>query len=86
MRTDTAYDDAYATCESTFAWLRVMSEDLRPDSVTSLLDITPTHTQVRGKLSGPKSTRKHKYSGWFLESEVHVESRDARRHLDWLLA
>ena len=28
----------------------------------------------------------HKYSGWFLESDGHVQSRDARRHLDWLLS
>ena len=86
MRTETAYDDAYATCESTFAWLRVMSEDLQSDSVTSLLGIAPTHTQLRGEQRSPASTRQHKYSGWFLESESHVESRDARRHLDWLLA
>ena len=86
MRTETPYDDEYGTCVYTHAWLRVMSEDLQPDSITSLLGIQPTRTQVRGDLPQPTSKHPYKFGGWFLESADHVQSRDSRRHLDWLLA
>lgn len=85
MRTETSYDDEYATCVYTHAWLRVMSEDLQPEAVTSLLDIQPTKTQVRGGLPRPSSKHPYKYGGWFLESKGQIQSRDSRRHLDWLL-
>lgn len=85
MRTETPYDDEYPTCACTFAWLRVMSEHLQPDLVTSSLGLEPTRTQRRGDVRSPRSARTHAYSGWFLESAAHVDSRDARRHLDWLL-
>jgi hypothetical protein len=85
MRTETAYDDEYATCVLTFAWLRVMSEHLQPAAVSALLGIEPTHSQTRGDLPNPTSTRPRKYGGWFLESKGAVQSRDSRRHLDWLL-
>ena len=86
MRTTTPYDDEYATCVYTHAWLRVMSEDLQPESVTLLLGIQPTRTQVRGDLPQPTSKHPYQFSGWFLESAGQVQSRDSRRHLDWLLA
>lgn len=86
MRTETSYDDEYATCAYTHAWLRVMSEDLQPEAVTSALGIQPTTTQVRGGLRSPNSKHTHKFGGWFLESAGHVQSRDSRRHLDWLLS
>jgi hypothetical protein len=63
-----------------------MSEELQPESITSLLGIQPTHTQVRGELPCPTAKRHFKSSGWFLESAGHVESRDSRHHLDWLLS
>ncbi len=85
MHINTPYDDEYPTCVYTHAWLRVMSEDLQPESVTLLLGIQPTHTQVRGGLPGPTSTQPHKFGGWFLESAGQVQSLDSRRHLDWLL-
>jgi len=86
MRTSTPYDDDYATCVKTFVWLRVMSESLEPDKVTIAIGIQPTRTQFRGAVSlNAALKRPAKYSGWFLESTGHVNSRDTRRHLDWLL-
>jgi hypothetical protein len=63
-----------------------MSEELSPGTVTALLAIQPTRTQVRGDLPRPTSKHPYKSGGWFLESADHVQSRDSRRHLDWLLA
>jgi Domain of unknown function (DUF4279) len=85
MHSETPYDDQYATCISTSAWLRVMSESLQPERATALLGVQPTRTQVRDELATPASKHPFKYSGWFLESLSHVQSRDARRHIDWLL-
>lgn len=65
MFTETPYDDEYPTCVYTHAWFRVMSEDLQPESVTLLLGIQPTRTQVRGDLPGPISGQPHKFGGWF---------------------
>ena len=85
MTTPISYDDDYATCVKTFAWLRVMSEGLEPDDVTAILGLTPSRVQRRGELPRPTAKRPLEKGGWFLESVDHVESRDARRHLDWLL-
>jgi hypothetical protein len=85
MDTQTPYDDEYATCVSTSAWFRVMSESLQPGVVTARLGVQPSRTQVRGELPQPASKHPFKYGGWFLESKGHIQSRDARRHIDWLL-
>lgn len=79
------YDDEYPTCVSTSAWLRVMSELLKPGEVTSSLGIQPSRTQVLGELPHPTSKHPYRSGGWFLESRGHVQSRDSRRHIDWLL-
>jgi hypothetical protein len=86
VRTETEYDDEYSTCVYTHAWLRVMGEELQPESVTLLFGIEPTRTQVRGGLPKPTSKHPYKCGGWFLETAGEVQSRDSRRHLDWLLA
>lgn len=85
MHAQTPYDDEYATCASTSAGLRVMSESLQPGVVTARLGVQPSRTQVHGELPRPASKHPFKYGGWFLESKGHIQSRDARRHIDWLL-
>ena len=85
MHSETPNDDEYATCVSTSARLRVMGETLRPELATALLGVQPTRTQVRGELPSPTSNHPFKYGGWFLESLGQVQSRDSRRHIDWLL-
>jgi hypothetical protein len=56
--------------------------------VTSHLGIEPTKSQKKGevKRSSRGFERTIKKGGWFLSSEDHVDSKDIRRHLDWLLA
>ncbi len=75
----------YPTCERTYATLRIYPESLDPSEVTARLGIQPSDWQRRGESRRPGS-RPAKLSGWFLSSEGAVESRDVRRHLDWLLS
>jgi hypothetical protein len=84
----TPYDDVDPTCERTLASLRIYSA-LTPDAVSNVLGIPPDDAFARGDLAiGQRTgtTRIRKFSGWFLSSEGKVESRDLRRHLDWLLS
>jgi Domain of unknown function (DUF4279) len=74
------YKDDYATCLRTFATLRIFSGDAHPDTVTARLGLRPT------KIRSTDEPSRHKLSNsWQLCSELHVQSRDNRRHVDWLL-
>ncbi len=75
----------YPTCERTYATLRIYPEALDPSDVTARLGIEPSDWQRQGESRKP-GDRPAKLHGWFLSSEGAVESRDVRRHLDWLLA
>ena len=83
---NTHYRDDYATCEKTNAELRVYSPALPADAMTGLLHLEPTSTQPRREREtrGDQVVRGRDH-GWFLNSEGHVDSRDVRRHVDWLL-
>ncbi len=78
----TEYDDNYTTCSATFATLRIYPGELSVEEVTSLLNIEPTSTQAAEER--PRGVR-NRPAGWFLTSEGAVESRDVRRHVDWIL-
>src|SRR4051812_35833881 len=81
------YDDDYATCAKTHATLLIYPGDIDPVVVTERLGIEPTCWQRRGEVI-PRPGRPPKIapvSGWFLKSKGEVESRDSRRHIDWLL-
>jgi hypothetical protein len=76
------YDDNYATCSETFATLRVFTGTLSPDDFTVRMGVEPSSTQnkqVRSK------GRKDIAAGWYLTSQNKVNSRDVRRHIDFLL-
>jgi Domain of unknown function (DUF4279) len=81
------YDDAYGSCERTFATVRIYPGDIDPSEVTERLGIEPSKWQRRGEVvqRGRFPPRVVSLNGWFLRSEGHVESRDSRRHIDWLL-
>src|SRR5688572_7753401 len=84
----TPVSDTYETCERTLATLWIGGENLDPAFVTSQLGIEPSETPKKGEIkrSSRGFSRKVKKGGWFLSSEGHVDSKDVRRHLDWLLA
>lgn len=81
------YTDDYGTCARTYATFCVFHDALAPDAVSEELGIEPTRTQKRGAVDDPQAQDPFIYTtgGWFLSSEGAVESRDARRHIDWLL-
>ena len=80
-----AFNPNYPTCSYTHVWLRVMDEHLDPAEISVVLGLEPTKTQRAGDLASPKTGRRRKYSGWFLESTGLVESRDSRDLFAWLL-
>jgi hypothetical protein len=75
----------YPTCERTFATLCIYPESLDPAEVTNRLRIEPTEWQRRGEPRKPGGWPAKRHA-WFLSSDGAVESRDVRRHLDWLLS
>jgi Domain of unknown function (DUF4279) len=85
----TPIDDAYQTCERTCTVLRVYPATMHPSVVSETLGIKPTRQVVVGESSPINSlglSRIGKINAWFLSSEDIVESKDMRRHLDWLIA
>jgi hypothetical protein len=60
---------------------------MEPDEVSRFLDLAPTRSVTRGKpiVDGPSMGVVSKLNGWFLSTEERVDSKDLRRHLDWLL-
>ncbi|MBZ4187137.1 DUF4279 domain-containing protein [Thermomonas sp. RSS23] len=62
-----------------------MHEQLDPVEISAVLGVEPTATQRAGDLASAATGRRRKYSGWFLESSDHVDSRDSRDHFAWLL-
>ena len=79
------YTDDYATCARTYATLCIYREDLDPMAVSQELGIQPTRTQRRGERSRSGRRPPTKIGGWFLTTKDVIESRDVRRHIDWLL-
>jgi hypothetical protein len=88
VSTETDRDNDYPTCARTYATLRIYRDDLDPNSVTRLLGVEPTRTQVKGWSCTGASGRTFtpEVGGWFLSTKGQVESKDVCRHLDWLAA
>lgn len=80
-------DDDYPTCARTYATLRIYPGELDPSEVTSRLGIEPSNWQRRGEVvaRANRPPQVASINGWFLTSNSRVESRDSRRHVDWLL-
>jgi hypothetical protein len=83
----TPYDDNYATCERTCAKLLIYPGSTDPDKVTEELGIEPTQVNKKGATwrTGTGRIKTYPLNAWFLSSEAWVDSKDLRRHLDWLL-
>ncbi|AMV38352.1 DUF4279 domain-containing protein [Planctomyces sp. SH-PL62] len=84
-------DDEYPTCARTYATLCIHPNGIDPVEITRRLGLDPSSWQRRGALSsrtdgGPP--RLATIDGWFLATKDRVDSRDSRdsrRHRDWLL-
>ena len=77
------YNDEYGTCERTYASLRIMHDDLDPETVTRQLGIQPTWAWRKGELRA-KAKVIARIGIWGLNTEF-IQSRDVRRHIDWLI-
>jgi hypothetical protein len=84
----TPYDDGYESCLETRAELLIYTGAIPPDEVSSRLGTEPTEINVAGRVRVNEYGRERvvKTSSWSLSSEGHVQSKDVRSHLDWLLA
>lgn len=80
------YDDDHATCERTYATLRIYPGDNHPDVVTRTLHVEPSSTQIAHVPDAPSGARAaRRPNAWLLSSNGRVTSRDCRRHIDWLI-
>ena len=98
LNPEQAYKDIYATCAMTYASLWLRHDSRHPDEVTEALGLTPrrlgivgeTRRQNRGvwheRADRGYPVRPNRSSHWAVSSEDEVESRDALRHIDWVLA
>ena len=77
------YNDDWPTCKETRVSLRIYRDDLDPDDISSRLGISPSKSQRKGDI-GPGG-QILPVGGWFLSSKGHVESKDAQRHVSWIL-
>ncbi|ELA8118516.1 DUF4279 domain-containing protein [Vibrio parahaemolyticus] len=73
------YIDDYKSCNRTYATLLIYPGEISADTVTHLLGLEPTRT------SKAEDFPVKIVNGWFLSSKGHVQSKDSRRHIDYLL-
>src|SRR5713226_10670143 len=81
------YVDSYSTCAVTHASLGIFHDDLDPEEITRLLGLQPTRGWKRGEPRNPRARTPipAKFGVWLLSTRGIVQSRDVRRHIDWLL-
>lgn len=80
------YIDEYASCKETYATLCIYPGDIDPEEVTLRLGVYPSEWQRTEEVPHHGRTKRPaKINAWFLKSKEQVESRDSRRHIDWLL-
>jgi hypothetical protein len=82
------YNDAYETCERTVVELRIYSDTVVPAEISRRLALAPSSSVTKGEVLHSRAGRQRvgQINSWILSSEENVESKDSRRHLDWLLA
>lgn len=78
------YDDNYESCYETFVTLRIYSDTIIPEEITNILQVQPSESVTKGEVYGINSKKVRKINGWFLTSESFVNSKDCRRHFDFL--
>ena len=81
------YNDEYETCNRTSVNLLVYTGEESADMVNSLTGVTATIIRKKGEVIELSSGRSRvtPLNAWFLLSEDNVDSKDMRRHLDWMI-
>lgn len=78
------YDDNYESCHKTFVTLRIYSDTIIPEEITNTLQVQPSEFVTKGEVYAINSKKVREINGWFLTSEGFVDSKDCRRHFDFL--
>lgn len=78
-----SYADELRACSETFVTLRIYHEEIMPEAVSRRLNIEPDKMVVKGSRISKK--RIAQLNGWFLTSKEKLDSKDCRRHFDWLI-
>lgn len=78
------YNDNYESCHETFVTLRIYSDNISPEEISKSLKTNPSESVSKGDVYGIKTRKIRNHNGWFLTSEGFVESKDCRRHFDFL--
>ena len=76
--------------EDTRASLCIYKDDLNPETISELLDLTPTASQAKGgvkvnKTESNDNKEKASVGGWFLSSHDSVRSLNVEHHIQWLV-
>ena len=80
------YDDDYGTCARTYATLLIYPVRTDPEAISGRLGIEPSTWQRKGgPIAGRPPSRIAEIDLWCLSTKGQVESRDSRRHVNWLL-
>jgi hypothetical protein len=77
------YADDWPPCRHTYATLTISSKGLAPTLISELLWLKPMSGHKVGDLSSRGVTETKNV--WKITSRNNVDSRDCRRHIDWLL-
>jgi len=72
------YVDDYPTCAATYATLRIYTGETKPEIVTDSLQVKASKILRKGEAGA-------RLNGRFLSSKGLIDSRDLRKHLDWVL-
>lgn len=78
------HNDDYESCDETFVTLRVYSTHLSPQEITHYLGIAPSKIIEKEETEDTLMPKSIPYNAWFLTSENIINSRDSRRHIDYL--
>lgn len=82
----TPIDKGYGTCSECYVELRIYPGPIDIEQINNLLKIDPTKKSIEGPsiINSYGRIREVKISSWFLCSQLYVESKDLRSHVDWL--
>lgn len=78
------YNDNYETCSKTYVTLRIYCDNLPPEKLTEYLGIRPSETLTKRQKNELRTNKLIERNGWFLTTENLLESKDNRRHIDYL--
>lgn len=79
------YNDDYETCNETYVTLRLNSDSLSPQAITNFLGIEPSETIEKGVGTNILTHEVTNHNTWLLTSENIINSKDSRRHIDYLV-